>query len=254
MHEILVFFVGIGVGVMNAIAGGGMLLGFPVLLAVGLPAFAANVTSNVALLPGSLSSAYGYRKYIRKVPRRYALLLIPSFVGGAIGALILRNTPPTRFNDYIPALILFAVILFAVQPFVHFHLHRHIRGKTKSQLTLFFIALALLPVAIYGGYFGAGIGFIMLAFLGFTNLHDTHQMNGLKNIASASIAIVSIVCLYSTHLINWRLGLPMGFGTLLGGYMGSRFSQRFSSHTIRIVVIAIGLCTATYLGFKAWYY
>lgn len=250
--DIVLVLVGILVGAMNAIAGGGMLVGFPVLLAVGLPPLTANVTSNLVVLPGSLSSAYGYRRYIRKVPRRYMLLIIPCIIGAAIGALILRNTTPTKFGDLVPALVLFAVALFAIQPFIHFHLHRHIRGKTKSRLTLALISLALLPVAIYGGYFGAGFGFIMLAFLGFTSLHDVHQMNGLKNIASASIAITSLVCLYGTHLIDWKLGVPMAIGTTIGGYAGSHVSQRFSSHTIRILVIVIGLCTATYLGFRSY--
>lgn len=93
MHDIILFSAGIFVGAMNAIAGGGMLIGFPVLLAVGLPALAANITSNIIIMPSSLSSAYGYRKYIRKVPRQYLLLVVPCIVGGIIGALILRNTP-----------------------------------------------------------------------------------------------------------------------------------------------------------------
>lgn len=250
MDIIIVFLTGIIVGAMNAIAGGGMLIGFPVLMAVGLPALSANVTSNIALLPGSLTSAYGYRNLIKKVPRIYALLIIPCIIGAAIGAYILRNTSPTKFGELVPALVLFAVILFSVQPFIHFHLHRHIKGKTKSRLTLFLIAVALLPVAIYGGYFGAGIGFIMLAFLGFTSLHDVHQMNGLKNIAGATIAVVSIIVLFSTHLVNWRIGIAMAVGSGLGGYYGSKYSQRFSSHTIRVIVIVLGVCTAAYLGFR----
>lgn len=250
--DIILVLVGILVGAMNAIAGGGMLVGFPVLLAVGLPALTANVTSNLVVLPGSISSAFGYRRYIRKVPRRYILLIIPCIIGAAIGAAILRSTTPTKFGDLVPVLVLFAVALFAAQPFIHFHLHRHIRGKTKSRLTLFLISLALLPVAIYGGYFGAGFGFIMLAFLGFTSLHDVHQMNGLKNIASASIAITSLIVLFGAHLIDLQHGIPMAVGTTVGGYMGSKYSQRFSSHTIRVLVIVIGLCTAAYLGFRSY--
>jgi len=252
LQDILLVLVGIVVGSMNAIAGGGTLIGFPMLLAVGLPALAANITSNIVVLPGSLSSAFGYRSYIRKVPIRYALLMIPCIIGATIGALLLRNTPSARFGQLIPFLVLFSVILFAFQPLIHFHLHRHIHGKSKGYLPLLFIGIALLPVAVYGGYFGAGFGFIMLAFLGFTSLHDIHQMNGLKNIAGACMSLTSIIVLFSTHLINWRYGLLMGFGAMIGGFFGSKFSQRISTHAVRIIVIVIGVVTATYLSLRSY--
>lgn len=237
---------------MNAIAGGGLLLGFPALLAAGLSPLSANMTGNMAVLPGLLSSAYGYRKYIRKVPLRYLLLIVPCILGGAIGAIILRNTPGTKFQQLVPGLVLFAVVLFAFQPFLHFHLNRHLRAKSKRLRPLILIALALLPVAIYGGYFGAGFGFIMLAFLGFTKLHDVHQMNGLKNLAAASISSVSIICLFSTHLINWHYGLVMGAGGIVGGYYGSLLTQKISSHVLRIIIIIIGFSTAAYLGLRGY--
>jgi uncharacterized protein len=252
LRELIVFLVGIMVGGMNAIAGGGMLLGFPVLLAVGLPPLMANITSNIVVLPGSVSSAYGYRGYLRKVHPRYLLLLIPCVVGATIGALILRNTSGTQFQRLVPGLVLFAVVLFAFQPFLHFHLHRHLRGRRKALRPLVLIALALLPVAVYGGYFGAGFGFIILAFLGFTKLHEIHQMTGLKNLASVTVSVISIICLYSTHLINWHYGLAMAAGSFLGGYFGALLTQKIPSHAIRIVVILIGIVTATYLGLRSY--
>jgi len=252
MQDILLFGAGIVVGAMNAIAGGGILIGFPVLLATGLPAIASNVTAHLIVLPGSLSSAYGYRKYIRKVPARYALLMIPLVLGAAIGATLLRNTSGEQFQKIVPALVIFAVFLFAAQPFLHFHLNKHLRRKSRAFRPLVLIGLALFPVAIYGGYFGAGFGFMMLAFLGFTKLHEINQMNGLKNLASATIAIVSLVFLFSTGLIDWHSGLVMGSGGLVGGYYGSKLSQKVSSHAIRIVVICIGLGTATYLALRTY--
>jgi uncharacterized membrane protein YfcA len=253
LKDIILFLVGIVVGGMNSIAGGGMLIGFPVLLAAGLPALAANITSNIVVLPGSLSSAYGYRKYIRKVPRGYLLLLLPCLVGALVGAIILRHTSYSKFQHLVPGLILFAVLLFAFQPFLHFHLHKQMHAKTKKQQSkavIVIISIALLPVAVYGVYFGAGFGFIMLAFLGFTSLHDVHQMNGLKNLAGSVIALMSIVALFSTHLINWHYGLVMALGGVVGGYLGARLSQKVSSHAIRVVVIAIGLTTATMLALR----
>jgi uncharacterized membrane protein YfcA len=252
LRELIVFLVGIMVGGMNAIAGGGMLLGFPVLLAVGLPPLMANVTSNIVVLPGSLSSAYGYRNYLRKLNRRCLLLLAPCVIGATIGALILRNTSSSQFQRLVPGLVLFAIILFAFQPFLHHHLHRHLSSHRKALRPLLLIALALLPVAIYGGYFGAGFGFIILAFLGFTKLHEIHQMTGLKNLASVTVSAISIICLYSTHLINWHYGLAMAAGSLIGGYFGALLTQKIPSHAIRIIVIAIGLTTATYLALRSY--
>ncbi|HTB48873.1 MAG TPA: sulfite exporter TauE/SafE family protein [Verrucomicrobiae bacterium] len=252
MKEVLLFAVGIIVGAMNAIAGGGMLLGFPILLAAGLSPLVANVTGNVVVLPGQLTSAYGYRRYLRKLPGRYLILLIPCLVGAAVGASLLRHTSNTQFGHLVPGLIFFAVLLFAFQPLLHLHLHRHIKKRSRKLGPLLLIALLLFPVAAYGGYFGPGFGFIMLAFLSFTSLRDIHQMNGLKNLAGFSIAGASIICLYSAHLINWRLGLAMAAGNAIGGYGGARLSQRFSSHAIRIAVIIIGITAATYLAFRTY--
>lgn len=252
MHDVVLFLVGIVVGAMNAVAGGGMLLGFPVLLAFGMSPLAANVTSNLVIFPGSVSSAFGYRKYIRKVRRRYLLLLLPCIIGGAAGALILRHTSSTKFQEIVPALVGFAVVLFAFQPVLHFHLHRHLLGMKKGLGSLSIVGVALLPAAIYGGYFGAGFGFVMLAFLGFTKLHEVHTMTGIKNLATSSISFVSLLCLYSTGLINWHLGLVMAAGCTIGGYYGSLLTQKMSSHVLRIIVIAIGICTAGYLAFRSY--
>jgi hypothetical protein len=249
IQDIGLFLAGMLVGSMNSIAGGGMLFGFPIMLAAGLSPLAANVTGNLALLPGSVSSAYGYRNYLKKLHKRYLLLLIPCLVGGTIGAFILRMTPSSKFEGMVPGLIFFAVLLFAFQPYLHFHLQKHIRSRSRALRPLALIAMALLPVAIYGGYFGAGFGFIMLAFLGFTKLKDVHKMNGLKNLASASISFVSLLVLLTTGLVNWEVGLVMGAGSLTGGYYGSILSQKVSSHTVRVFVIVIGFSTAAYLAF-----
>ncbi len=250
IQELLLFAVGIIVGIMNAIAGGGMLIGFPVLLATGMPALIANATSNIVILPGQISSAYGYRKYVRRIPKAYLLLAIPCTIGAGIGAIILRNTPTANFEKLVPGLIVFAVVLFIFQPFLHQHVHRHMHGPAKHRRRLqpvLLLAAAMFPLSIYGGYFGAGFGFIMLAFLGFTKMHEIHQMNALKNLMAICIAVASIVCLLSADLIDWKQGLIMGFGSLIGGYIGALGAQKFSSHASRIIVIIIGVTTATYL-------
>jgi uncharacterized membrane protein YfcA len=252
MKEILLFLVGIVIGSMNSIAGGGMLIGFPLLLATGLPPLVANATTNIIVLPGQIGAIIGYRKYLKKVPFSYLLLAVPCAAGAVIGASILKRTSSMRFNEIIPGLLLLAVILFAIQPLLHFHLRRHLRGQAKSSLPVLLIGLALLPMSIYGGYFGVGFGFVILAFLGFTKMHDIHQINALKNIATLFIASASVIVLFNTGLIDWKHGLVMGMGCALGGYYGARFAQRFSSHAIRIVVIIIGFSAVTYLALRTY--
>jgi uncharacterized membrane protein YfcA len=248
MHEIILFLVGIVVGAMNAIAGGGMLVGFPVMIALGIHPLVANATANIITAPGQAASAFGYRRYLRKVPLQYALLLIPVVIGAGMGALLLRNTPPAHFAQMVPALVFFGVMVFALQPLLHFHLHRHLKGKYKTWLPIVLIGLATLPLSIYGGYFGAGYGFMMLAFLGFTNLHDTHMMNAMKNVAAIGVASASIVCLYGSDLIDWRTGVIGAAGAVIGGYGGARFAQKVSSHQLRIIVVIIGLLAVAYLA------
>ena len=252
MHDIILFAVGIIVGAMNAIAGGGMLVGFPVMIALGIHPLVANATANIITAPGQAASAFGYRGYLRKVPLAYAWLLVPVTTGAAIGALLLRRTPPDHFAQLVPGLVLFGVVLFAVQPLLHFHLHRHLKGRYKSWMPIVLIGLAIVPISIYGGYFGAGYGFMMLAFLGFTNLHDAHMINAMKNVAAIAVAIASIVCLYGSHLIDWRVGIIAAAGSAIGGYLGARYAQKVSSHQLRILVVIIGLLAVAYLGLQEY--
>lgn len=250
LHDIFLFAAGILTGGMNAIAGGGMLLGFPALLTYGLPALTANASAGLIVLPGQVASAIGYREYLRKTPKKYLWLLLPCALGAPVGAYMLRHTSDSTFEDFVPTLILFAVGLFAFQPFLHRYLHQHIRSRSKRIKPLVLIAFALLPVAVYGGYFGAGLGFIMLAFLGFTKIRDAHQMNAMKNVAATVMCAASLAVLASSSLINWHAGLVMAAGTTIGGYSGARLAQRVPSHVIRIVVIIIGMVTAVYLAFR----
>ncbi|HET9098482.1 MAG TPA: sulfite exporter TauE/SafE family protein [Candidatus Saccharimonadales bacterium] len=255
LNDLIFFITGIAVGSMNAVAGGGMLVGFPVMLALGMPPLVANITANVAVLPGNLGAAYSYRVYLRKVPKAYLLLLVPAAVGAAGGAILLRHTSFAAFNHLIPLLVLFAVVLFALQPFLYKELHRHMQSpKRKADIkSLVIISVALLPFAVYGGYFGAGFGFIMLAFLGFTKLHEhLHRMNALRTATTVIIALISVIFLYSTHLILWREGLIMGAGGLIGGYYGAAAVQRMSPQTLRTCVIVIGFSTAAYLGARTY--
>lgn len=252
MTEFIIFLTGIVVGGMNALAGGGMLIGFPVMVALGIPPLIANVTAHIVTGPGQLASAWGYREYLRKVPRRFALLLVPLVLGAAAGATVLKQTSSDDFEQIIPWLVLFGVALFTVQPLLHFHLKQHLKGKHRTLTPLLFIGLAMLPLAFYGGYFGAGFGFMMLAFLSFAHLSDIHMMNAMKNVGAAFVSATALIYLFGTGLIDWRIGVIMASGAVIGGYAGARFSQRLSSHWLRIAVIVIGLGAVAYLGLQQY--
>jgi len=255
MNEIILFAVGLIVGAMNSIAGGGMLIGFPVLIATGLTPLIANATSSIIVLPGQITSAYGYRKYLRTVPRRYILLLIPCFIGGGMGALLLRSTPSDKFSALIPWLIFMAVILFVFQPFLHKQLNKHLHGPAKHRQRiqpLVLMGIAMLPISIYGGYFGAGYGFVMLALFGFTRLHDMHKINGMKNLAVIAVTSAGLICLWTSGLIDWHHGIFMAAGSAFGGYYGSVVTQRMSNHAVRVFVAVIGFGGVIYLALNSY--
>jgi uncharacterized protein len=247
MIELLLFLTGIIVGGTNAIAGGGMLIGLPIMIATGMAPLTASVTGIAVSGPGQLASAIGYRKFLRRVPKRFALLIIPLVIGGAGGSLLLRNTSADNFAEIIPFLVLFGVLFFALQPYIHFHLREHLRGKHRTITPLLLVAVALLPLGVYGGYFGAGIGFMMLAFLSFARLPELHTINAMKNVGILFLSVTSLCIMYSAHIIDWRVGGIMAAGSIIGGYYGARLGQRLSSHWLRITVIVIGFGSVIYL-------
>lgn len=232
---------------MNSIAGGGMLFGFPAMLAVGIPPIVANVTGHVAVLPGQIGALFGYRNYLKKISPLYLWLTLPLAAGAVAGASLLKNTSAEKFEDLIPILLFMAVGLFIIEPFLHLHIHTHLKSKKKSILMLMFIGLCLIPIAVYGGYFGVGFGFLLLAFLGLTTISDIHRLNAIKNVGTFVIAICTTLTLLNSGLINWHAALTMAIGCGIGGYYGARLAQRFSSHAIRIAVICIGIASVYYL-------
>lgn len=236
-------------GLVNSVAGGGILIVFPALLATGMPPVTANATSNLISWPGALSSAYAYRAQLRKLPSKYLWLLLPCFLGAIAGAYFLEHTDNSEFTRAVPWLVLIAVILFTIQPLLHRRLANNLEHHRTAPLVV--VGMALLPMSLYGGYFGAGFGFLMLAFLGFTHISNVHQINGLKNLASASITLVCTVYFGFTHLINWHYAPFMIIGSLLGGYIGARYAQRINQHTVHLCIIIIGLFVAAALFIHA---
>lgn len=240
-YFLILFIPGVLGGMVNAIAGGGGIIMYPALLSAGLSPIIANTTSSFIVWPGSLASAYGYRKDLRRVSRSFLWLLPPAIVGALIGSNILVNTDHSTFEKLAPWLVLSAVILVAIQSQIHGFVLKQLSKQRVSKHILMFVALGVVPVAIYGGYFGVGFGLMMLALLGFSGIKSVYQMNGVKNLTAATMAGVTSVYFWKMGLINWRAGLIMMSGTIVGGYLGARLSKRISEQLVHKLIVAIGL-------------
>src|SRR5215470_10366067 len=223
---LLLFGAAVMAGMMNAVAGGGTLVTFPALIWSGRPEIIANATSTLALVPGTVASAYGYRAELNKAPRKYLYLMIPSVAGGLIGAALLRRTPPATFAALVPFLILFATILFMLQGTVQRWL-RSVATADRESTASWMISAGFYQflVAVYGGYFGAGIGILMLAALGLMGLSDIHQMNGLKNFFALSINLVAAVYFVAFGPVRWSFAAAMACGSIAGGYGGAGLAR-----------------------------
>lgn len=249
---------------VNSVAGGGTLLSFPALVWVGRDVITANATSAVALWPGSLGGMLGYRRELGDTRRWMLWFGLPSIVGGILGAILLLRTPPRTFAAIVPYLILFATVLFAAQE----RITRALRGprepaptppaarsseellKAPGRAWWAGAVLFQFMVAVYGGYFGAGIGILMLAALGLLGFTDIHQMNGLKNFLALCINGVAAAYFIISGAVIWADVLVMSAGAVAGGYFGAGLARRLGRTFVRRAVIVIGFAMAVSLLFS----
>lgn len=242
LTEILILFpLAVLGGALNSVAGGGTFFVFPALLWTGMSPIAANATTTMALWPGSISSVFAYRKEVFIHRERIPQLIAISFVGGLAGALVLLNTPEQTFEFLIPYLLLTATVLFAVSP----RITRYFRNPNATQIRKLGIAAGALfqfTIAFYGGYFGAGIGILMLAMLGLMGLQDIHEMNALKTLLGASINGIAVVTFILSGVIVWPQALLMLVGAVIGGYFGAHYSKKLPQIWVRRGVIVTGCC------------
>ncbi len=239
-------------GVINSIAGGGTLLSFPALLWIGRPAVIANATNTVAIWPGSFAGVIGFRHDIAKLQRWLFWLMLPSLLGGATGAVVLLHTTERTFERIVPLLILGATVLLAAQEFltrkftVLAQSHQH---PTAGWVTFVFVFQFL--VGVYGGYFGAGQGILMLAALGLIGLADLHQMNGLKNLLAICINGVAAIYFAIQGAVVWRDVVIMAIASIIGGFAGARLAHYFGRKFVRGVVVTIGVVMSVALFIRA---
>jgi uncharacterized membrane protein YfcA len=238
-----------GAGVVNSIAGGGTLLTFPALTLI-LDAQSANITSTIALLPGSIAGAWAFRRELSQARQRAILLFWPSLIGGIIGASLLIALPGDVFRVVVPWLILTATLLFLSQPLIaeQVGIGRD-HGPPTWGMQAGIIVFQLL-VAIYGGYFGAGIGILMLSALALMGMSDLVQMNAVKTFLAALINGVSAVVFLFSDSVVWHYALVMAISAIAGGYCGAVWARKLPRLVVRWTIIALGLILSVYYLLK----
>jgi uncharacterized membrane protein YfcA len=247
LHGGIAFGAAFLAGAINSVAGGGTLVSFPALVWLGLNSVAANATSTVAIWPGTVGSTWGYRRELASAETRFRVLIVPSLIGGITGALLLKLTPPGIFDRLVPFLILFATLLFMAQETVQRLLRTadsegHRSGKWLAGALLFQLA-----VGIYGGYFGAGIGILMLSALSIMGLKDIHEMNSLKVVFGGAINGIAAAYFIWAGMVEWPYVLTMAIGAILGGYGGAGTARKMGRTAVRRIVIGIGLAMSVSL-------
>ncbi len=237
-------------GAINSVAGGGTLVSFPTLIWLGLDSVTANATSTVAIWPGTVGSGWGYRQELRGAEPRFLALIVPSLAGGLAGALLLRRTPASTFDRLVPYLILFATLLFMAQEPIQRKLGTADAARHKSAAWFAGVMVFQLMVGLYGGYFGAGIGILMLAALSIMGLRDIHEMNGLKVVFGGSVNGIAAAYFVWARMVHWPYVALMAAAAIAGGYGGAGAARKIGRTTVRRIVIAIGFGMAVSLFIK----
>ena len=225
-------------GALNAVAGGGSFLTLPALVFTGMPPVVANATGTVALLPGYVSGALGFREDMEAPPGlSLRTLIVLSLVGGAIGAALLLVTNDKTFSKIVPWLLLLATILFAVGPMLLRKLKNNETGHASGGKS----ATGLLAVSIYGGYFNGGLGILLLALFGLLGQTKLNAMNGMKNVVSALLTAIAVAIYAWGGVVAWPQALVMMIAATAGGYFGARLARRIPAPMLRAGIVAIGL-------------
>jgi uncharacterized membrane protein YfcA len=233
------FFSGALASAVNAFAGGGTLVSFPVLVGLGVGELQANATNSVALWPGSLSSALGYSDHLGRLRERLLWLVAPTLAGAVAGSLLLAATPSGLFRSVVPWLILASTLLLAFQPQVR----AWVSGSRQGQRPGMGLALQF-AISVYGGYFGAGMGIMMLAAMALYLDADIHQLNAVKNWLAVVINVLAMGVFVMNGLVLWAPCGAMAIGAVVGGFASARLAQRASAERLRIVVVVYGLIMA----------
>ncbi len=251
LNAVLLLAAALIAGAINAVAGGGSFIAFPTLLFTGVPPVPANATNTVALWTGLVCSGGAFRRHINVPWLVLAVLTSASILGGIVGALLLLHTPARTFMRVLPWLMLAATLLFIfgaklVRP-------RASSAREKGTATLLLVTCLQFLVAIYGGYFGGGMGIVILAMLTASGMTDIHQMNALKIVLSTATNGVAVAIFVVSHAVYWPQALVMSAGAALGGFFGAHYSLRLSPRLVRGFVIAVGSGMTAYFFARSYW-
>lgn len=265
INVLILFVASVLAGTLNSVAGGGSFIGFPALIYVNVAAKLANTTNTMALWPGSLAAALALRKELATQDKALLLVLgIASVLGGVGGAYLLLSTPQATFERLIPFLLLAATLLFTVSPSINAKLKQRATRQYKinkerveqaehthiSSTALIGVAGLQLVIAVYGGYFGGGIGILMLASLGIIGMENIHEMNAVKNMLATCINGVAVITFIASNAIVWSDALIMIVGALIGGFGGAYYARKLDAKLVRGFVIVVGCTMTVYFFYK----
>ena len=248
-QAIILFCAGVIAGTLNAVAGGGSFISFPLMMFTGVPPVQANASNTVAVWPGLATSAASYSRHLKVARRLLVPLLATSVLGGLAGALLLVKTPQRTFLHLIPWLLLSATALFIFGyrlPAMAMKTGSAANVEKTSWQAIAMACLLQLAVGAYGGYFGAGIGFAMLAMMTLLGMRDIHVMNALRILLGAAINAVAVVTFIVSGAVFWGHCLVMMAGTLTSGWFGAQYAQRTDPKKVRWFIIALGLGLSAY--------
>ena len=251
LHAPVLFFAAALAGILNSVAGGGSFVSFPALIFTGVLPIPANATSTVALWPGSVAALGAYRKRLPRSVRVVVALSLTSLMGGMLGALLLLHTPQATFMHLVSYLFGVATLLFTFGKSLTQGVHRLVQAVGPlSWPALTGVALLQLGIAVYGGFFGGGIGILMLALLEMMHMGDIHAMNGVKSLLAAAINGAAVVTFIAAGAVVWPQAALMIVGGILGGYSGAHLAQRMPTRAVRGFVISVGCFMTLYFLWK----
>jgi len=239
LEQLAVFGAGMAAGAINTIVGSGSLITFPTLLAIGYPPVVANVSNTVGLVPGSVSGALGYRRELAGQGRRLVRLGVASGLGGLTGAVLLLVLPASAFKSIVPALIALACVLVLVQPAIARRMEQ--RQRNDSAEGGFPLLAGIFGAGVYGGYFGAAQGVLLMGLLGLGLRESLQRLNAAKNVLAAIVnGVAAVLFMFVAH-VAWRPALLLAAGAIIGGQLGAGVGRRLPPLALRIAIVAVGI-------------
>jgi uncharacterized membrane protein YfcA len=236
---LLVLVAGVWAGTINTVVGSGTLVSFPVLLGIGLPPVTANVTNTVGLFPGSFVGAYGYRRELAGQRHRAVVLGTASVLGAVAGAVLLLTLPAGAFKAIVPVLIVLALVLVVFGKKITALLAA--RGRTATEQVTVPLWLVVLGTGVYGGYFGAAQGVLLMGFLGLFLAESLQRQNALKNVLAGLVNLVAAIVFVATTHVDWAAAGLIAAGSIVGGVFGARIGRRLSPAVLRATIVVVGI-------------